>query len=235
MPSQGLPNSGSPPRGGARPGRRGRPPSIDSEAILEAAREVFLERGIRATTLEVARRAGVSEGAVFHRFKTKDTLFRAAMRFDLGDAPRILTDTVRTLEGLDIEEALTRLAQHLIEVGRVAVPLMMMSWSNPDFVSPAETEKNLGIFNEMLKAFAAYFEAQMDAGRLRRMDAEILARVFIGAVHHYSTFRIFGQETSSYVIPEGMYIRGLVDLLVRGCLVPPDEPSRPSTRFRIRR
>ena len=56
-----------------------RPTSIKDETIVAAAREVFLERGIQATTAEVAERAGVSEGSVFKRFKTKSELFRAAM------------------------------------------------------------------------------------------------------------------------------------------------------------
>ena len=69
------------PPAGPRPSR-GRPPTIDSEKLLAAAREVFLERGIRATTLEVAQRARVSEGSLFHRFKTKEALFRAALRLE---------------------------------------------------------------------------------------------------------------------------------------------------------
>ena len=51
---------------------RGRPPTITSERLLDVARDVFLECGIRATTQDVAERAGVSEGVLFHRFKSKD-------------------------------------------------------------------------------------------------------------------------------------------------------------------
>ena len=59
-----------------------RPTVIRNEAILQAARDVFLERGILATSAEVAQRAGVSEGSLFKRFKTKADLFRAAMGLD---------------------------------------------------------------------------------------------------------------------------------------------------------
>lgn len=194
---------------------------------------MFLERGIRATTLEVARRAGISEGAVFHRFKSKDALFQAAMRFDLQDTPRFLADTVGTLEGLEIGDALTHLATTMLDVGRVALPLMMMSWSNPDFISPAQCAKNRSVYQQMLKAFAAYFEAQMDAGKLRRTDAEVVTRVFIGAVHHYGMTRIFAQDAGEYVLPEGMFVRGLVDLLLQGAL-PASEPAPASSPRRSR-
>jgi len=47
-----------------------RPAKIKDEEILAAAREVFLEKGIRATTAEVAKRAGIAEGSIFNRFAT---------------------------------------------------------------------------------------------------------------------------------------------------------------------
>lgn len=48
-----------------------RPVAIHDPTILDAAREVFLLRGAAATTAEVARRAGVSEGSIFKRYRTK--------------------------------------------------------------------------------------------------------------------------------------------------------------------
>src|SRR6478609_5715637 len=81
--------------------RRGRPPTIDSQRLLSVARDVFLERGIRATTLEVAERAGVSEGALFHRFKSKEALFSAAMDFDHDEAPRRVLKAIEELNGQD--------------------------------------------------------------------------------------------------------------------------------------
>jgi len=57
----------------------GRVPTIDTQTILDAAREVFMEDGMQGTTAEIARRAGVSEGTVFRRFATKETLFFECM------------------------------------------------------------------------------------------------------------------------------------------------------------
>ena len=64
-----------------------RPPSISNQQILDAARAVFLAHGLaKASTVDIARRAGVSEGSIFNRFPTKDDLFRAAMDDDLNTA-----------------------------------------------------------------------------------------------------------------------------------------------------
>ncbi|MEU1394712.1 helix-turn-helix domain-containing protein [Micromonospora zamorensis] len=48
--------------------------------ILDAAEAVFAEFGPRASTEEVARRAGVAIGTVFRHFPTKDDLLAAIMK-----------------------------------------------------------------------------------------------------------------------------------------------------------
>ena len=53
--------------------------------ILAAALEVFAARGFAATRLEdVARRAGVSKGALYLYFETKEDLFRAVVGEAMG-------------------------------------------------------------------------------------------------------------------------------------------------------
>src|ERR1700761_810536 len=44
------------------------------ERIVAAAMEVFAERGLDASTAEIAARAGVGEATLFRRFPTKDDL-----------------------------------------------------------------------------------------------------------------------------------------------------------------
>lgn len=222
--------------------RRGRPPRIDTEKLLEVAREVFLEKGIRATTLEVAERAGVSEGAVFHRFKSKDVLFREAMRWEAENFPAAFTNILDSIDPLDMSEALTNVALRMIELSRVGIPLMMMTWSNPDWtssfnskdscISPSgcsalhPSDAHREVMRSLLRRFAGYFEARMAEGKLRRMDGEILARCFMGTVHHYCMSEIIlGSREDS--LPEGMFVRGLVDLILHGSVADSAEPSLP--------
>lgn len=71
----------SPVRNAGEPPPRGRPTAnraarID-EAILEAAFEIFIERGFEGATMEsVAERARVSKGTVYARFPGKEALLR---------------------------------------------------------------------------------------------------------------------------------------------------------------
>jgi len=204
-----------------RPGPRlrrrgpGRPTTIDRERVLVVAREVFLERGIRATTLEVAERAGVSEGSIFHHFKTKDALFREAMRLDAEDLAALFSDAVQSLEGLELREAVEKLATRLLEIGRQALPLMMMTWSNPDCMMDAPPAKKTA-YRSLILRLIGFFEARKHAGQLRDVDPEIVARTLLGSIHHYTLVRLMVQDSEAVILPEGMFVRGLVDVLLNG-------------------
>jgi AcrR family transcriptional regulator len=195
----------------ARP--RGRPPVISNERLLEVAREVFVELGIRATTLEVATRAGVAEGTIFHRFKSKQELFRAAMQFDPEQALTFV-ERLPSLAGKgELRATLIGFAEEFLQIGRVAVPVMMLSWSNPEsqLCSPLAEERSER-FRRVIRAIRAFFEAEMAAGRLARRNPEVVARMLLGSLHHFCV--------SEHVAPEAggssltSFARDVVDVLL---------------------
>ncbi|MDA9543981.1 TetR family transcriptional regulator [Bradyrhizobium sp. CCBAU 45321] len=61
--------------------RRGRPANETlGQTIVDAARELFLELGFQATTLDqVARRAKISKLSIYRHFENKEALFGAAI------------------------------------------------------------------------------------------------------------------------------------------------------------
>lgn len=59
------------------------------ELILEAAIELFAERGYEASTAEIAARAGVGEATLFRRFPTKDDLIQAIVSMMLEEAATV--------------------------------------------------------------------------------------------------------------------------------------------------
>jgi AcrR family transcriptional regulator len=61
------------------------------ERIITAAIEVFAERGLEASTAEIASRAGVGEATLFRRFPTKDDLVTAIVAVMLEEAASIAT------------------------------------------------------------------------------------------------------------------------------------------------
>jgi AcrR family transcriptional regulator len=52
------------------------------ERVIRTALEVFLERGYERTSMrEIAHRAGVTKGGIYHYFQGKEHLFREALSF----------------------------------------------------------------------------------------------------------------------------------------------------------
>ena len=105
--------------GQPRPGRP-RDPEVDS-AILRAAREVFVERGPEAASIEaVARRAGVSRLTIYRRYRDKQELLVDMLTWSRGEVPEIdsahldpeglVELVVRELSQPQVPELLVRLA-----------------------------------------------------------------------------------------------------------------------------
>src|SRR5438552_4027452 len=67
----------------ATPNRRMQSKMRTRQKVLEAARQLFIERGYEAATVrDIARRAGMSTGAVFANFEDKSDLFEAVVTED---------------------------------------------------------------------------------------------------------------------------------------------------------
>ena len=193
---------------------RGRPPVISDDAILDVAREVFLERGIQATTDEVAERAGVSEGTVFRRFKSKEALFRAAMRFSPDAVPAFIASFVSEAGQGDLRARLLSFATRLLELGRTALPMMMMAWSNPcgDYPLDKLPQRSAG-YRKTFRYVVRFFERELEARQLHAEKAELLARIFMGSLHHYCMAELF--LGSSEISPSREdFTEGLVDVLL---------------------
>jgi AcrR family transcriptional regulator len=228
----------------ARPAsRRGRPPVISDDRLLDAAREVFLARGIRATTAEVAERAHVSEGTIFHRYKTKDALFRAAMQFDPDEIPRLLESLAPHAGEGDLRATLVALALRVLSFGRVAVPMMMMAWSNPG--SDYSLEKLLVddtiMANKQLardrwmRGLRGFFDAEIERGRLAAVDTDILTRMFVGTLRDYCMRELLS-NTQARTAPRE-FAESMVDLILRAASpsAAPPPPARPvRARLRVR-
>jgi AcrR family transcriptional regulator len=160
----------------------GRTPSISDEQILEAARQVFMEHGFRASTALLAERAGVSEGTLFNRFHSKEGLFAEAMTFD---SMASLEETVGHLDrATSIEEALTGLVIRLVEKMRVVFPRMMLMWASVTprvFFQSMEAPPPLRI----LAGLEAWVRRQVEAGALRVADPQVFARMLLGLCTHF--------------------------------------------------
>jgi AcrR family transcriptional regulator len=163
-----------------------RPVTISGEVILEAARALFIEKGPRATTAEIAERAGVSEGILFKRFGNKAALLKAAI--PSREVSAFIEQQMREQAPLRTEKDFARFIQWQAEVLRDIVPMVIMAWSSrsqrdelPVDLTGSITRAPfvaIGILAEML-------EEEMKAGHLARRNSEAMARILIGSVWYF--------------------------------------------------
>jgi AcrR family transcriptional regulator len=202
----------------------GRPQTISNEDMLAAARDVFLKHGAFGSTKEIARRAGISEAALFKRFSTKAQLFMAAMAPPLPSIDAIIA---RAATMSSAHKALHALSQAVLDYFRVAIPLILPLVSHPTF-GAADLPRNFETSpaTNLLKAITAYLRSENARGRLTVEDPLAASGMLVAALHSIALFEIMGFHDGA-MPPAG--VRALVDALWRGL-----EP-RPTTSNRVRK
>lgn len=185
--------------------------TISDDQILEAARETFLEHGIQATTAEIARRAGISEGTIFRRFENKQTLFLTCM----GIQDPAFFSTIDEIAGQgDLNENLVRLGDEMLDFFDELIPKISMITSSGMMHELASDPQNIPPVRG-LKKLTNFFAIEMKKGRIRKADPEIVARMWVSTLHHYA-FQEFVGLHRFMPLPRQTYLRGIVDLMLGG-------------------
>jgi AcrR family transcriptional regulator len=206
---------------------RGRPLSLSDDALLGIARDVFLERGLEATTSYIAKRARISESVIFYRYKTKEALFAAVFERQLVMPPGFARLAVRGGLG-EIADNLFDAGMSLVELSQRVLPFVMMAMVSPTKLSLMDKHLREAhpIKREMIGLLSRYFAAEMQAGRLRPGPAEILARTFLGGINQFVMSA--HMEGPSMEMDAPTYLRGMIELILHGS----GERRRPRRRAR---
>lgn len=196
-----------------------RPVIINDDLLLTTARKVFLEKGLRATTAEISERAGVSQGILFKRFKTKQALFRAAMNVE-DEPDKMLPINLQERIGKEpVQETLTELGNMLVQKFFGIVPTMMMDWSNTRQESLSATQacaQGPERAVRGLKFISHYLAEEAKLGRIRDANYEILAQTFVGACWHYVFLQVTVGEVHEPPLTPEQYVQGMVQALWGG-------------------
>ncbi len=157
-------------------------PKITNEEILAAARQVFLEQGMGASTLEIAERAGISEASIFKRFTTKQALFLAAI--GITETPKWIKALSSHAPTADIKTELTNICGEMLAFYQEVLPrvMMMMAPGNlphsPQCPLPPIRDSQL---------LAEYLEWAITQRHLRSCDSTTIAHMLVGAITNYVT------------------------------------------------
>jgi AcrR family transcriptional regulator len=148
--------------------------------ILEVAAECFMRTGYDATGVaEICERAGVSKGAFYHHFPTKQAAFLALMEQWLSgvDAPL----RAARVPGAPIAQQLVGIAQIVDPVFVVAqgqIPMFLEFWRQAA-KDPEVWQATIEPYRRFRAAFASLVSEGIADGSLRPMDADLAALTIV--------------------------------------------------------
>ena len=162
--------------------------------IIDTALGLFADKGLNGTrTKEIAKAAGISETLIFQHFKTKEDLYRAALR-ELFSTPPVMPEVEEMMKEKDDFGVFSTLALHLIRHNRQDPRIMRLA-----IFSALEGPHTADIFSHrkeveppLPELLAHYIQQRIDEGAFKKVNAQITGQLFVQAIFMY----IADQEAS---------------------------------------
>lgn len=160
-------------RAGARP-----------DEVLDAALALFMEKGFAATRVEdIAKRAGISKGAVYLYFSSKEAVFEGLVRRAIVPIAANAMDMAGHMDG-DPRAALSAmmnlLASRISDPRVSAIPRLIMREAM-QFPSLAQMYRR-EVLDRAMPVLVMLIEKGIAGGYLRPVDPELTIRSVVGPV-----------------------------------------------------
>jgi AcrR family transcriptional regulator len=163
--------------------------------ILEAAAVVFAEKGFHpATTKDIAKQAGISEGTIYNYFESKSALLIGI--FDRMRTSVIQENVTQITDDLDfrafirlfLQQPLMALKQDNFALFRIVVSEMMVN-------EELRVRYYEQILEPTLTLGEAYFQAHAEKRGLSRANTKLTLRAISGMVMGLMITHILGDQT----------------------------------------
>lgn len=185
--------------------------------ILMGAAQVFAEKGYhQATTKEIAKAAGVSEGTIYNYFQNKRDLLVAMIDvIGMQSVRNIVIDHPPE----DPREYLTAVLNDRYEIARKFGNRMI------PIIAEMLTDEELRdtVYNRIAIPIASYLEnfiqANIEAGRFRPVDPVVTTRIFVGAMFINFALKISGLDARYCKISEDELIDQIISTFLDGLLI----------------
>lgn len=193
------------------------------DEVLDAALELFMEKGFAATRVDdIARRAGLSKGAVYLYFPSKEAVLEALVRRSIIPIADSALEALRNYEGdprLIISMVIKMVGKRFSDPRIVAIPKVVFRevLGFPHLAEMYRAE----VLDKVIPVVAGLIRRGVEQGYLRQVDPELTIRSIIGPLMlHLVMAEVFG------IIPAGgLHFDKLVDnhlsILFDGLSAPP--------------
>lgn len=179
------------------------------DEVLDAALDLFIAKGFAATRVEdIARRAGLSKGALYLYFPSKEALLEALVRRAVSPIAALALHQLEAFEGdprLVISATLRMVAGKLADPRLIAIPRLIMREvaQFPELAVMYRKE----VLDKIIPVAVRLIERGIAQGYLRPVDPELAVRSIIGplAIH------VILAEVFQLIGPEGLAMDRLLD------------------------
>ncbi|MGH6872954.1 MAG: TetR/AcrR family transcriptional regulator [Rhizomicrobium sp.] len=186
--------------------------------ILEAALDVFAEKGLTAARMDdIAARAGVTKGTIYLYFDNKAAVFKALLTETIADRVRVARDMVERFDGPTPEllaNILRFIGGVLITSNRAVLPKLVIG----EIAQFPELHRfyREEVIDRGLAVWEAILTRGIARGEFRPVPVDHLARICIGPILTAAIWRaLFAQfDTEPYDV-HGL-IETHIDMLLRG-------------------
>lgn len=169
------------------------------DEVLDAALALFVENGFAATTVQqIARKAGLSKGAVYLYFPSKQALLAGLV--DRAIVP-IADQALAAIAGYRgdprpvIRQVLEAIANRIRDDKTLAVPALVIreAAAAPEIAQMYRAQ----VLDRVLPAFTALLAQGVEAGYIRPIDPELTIRTIVGPLlMHVMLNDVFGVRPS---------------------------------------
>jgi AcrR family transcriptional regulator len=179
--------------------------------ILDTALTVFAASGFKGTSIkDIAAAAGISQGLMYHYFKSKENLLEATVAhysfipqlrqilIDAGERPvNLVFNSISSgfLEMLESKAQLIRIFIQEVESN----PMVKKAWAN--------------LCHEGVALLQEYIESQIAGNKIRPHNSEVTARCLFSILFMYHFTRDIFQSSK---VKKEEYIREALDGILRG-------------------
>ncbi len=196
-----------------------KPTSPDSETrdrILAAALKLFARRGYDGTTTkDLAAAAGVAEGTLFRHFETKKSIL---VQVATDGWIEILTDLLTELSEMGSYKAVAQVMKRRMMHLQKNADLLRVCFMEVQFHEDLRDRIQTDVIEKMTDVAEVFFQTAMDQGIYRKMDARLVARVFLGM------FAISGFSQTTLTDPNATVVElkdmaeGISEIFLNGVL-----------------
>ncbi len=189
------------------------------QQLLDAAAEVFSERGYaRATTKEIAKAAGVSEGTIYRHFADKKRLFQAVFMDRNATNSAAITRLPDLAGTKTVRENLLFLVRAIEDVEANVAPLQAAISSDKElavalFATAGPPTAGLPAIAP-LAPLARYLEAEQKLGRVRA-DVDATHAAFALFAIPFAAV-VTGRMARAAGVPDDVDMVAAVDVLLTG-------------------